>query len=733
MRTILALILALAGLLQGACKPRPQTAVAEKSAAPSPEKKVAVLYFEEISDEAPGGPAVHGDQLERLAEALRNYGFDARVAFVPSDWDYPPLPTPCDVALIVDTPSVRAGERAMLLKTLENGGTLVAIGPVPDAELFGVQAGDSTPGERALAPSAVTERKGADASRENIDWGPLARLRWSVRPTAETRVRAVDPDGAPVVTERTLPSGGSAWHIAVLPPARHFNGWAAAPDAIAFIAEVIRAAPARTQTADLYSPEPPRARAIVNTVAYDSGSRPFGVALFEGDVDAKAFAIRLLAEAENFSFSPTWVKGPPSGRWTSFRVPFEGLPHGRYTLAIERGGESLAAVSFAIDRDSLRAALSAGLTAWLGSIDWRWPREDSPPSATEIAQRAVLAWGLARVSEMDAADDRARYFIEQTGYWMRYAAPRLLEDPTSPPSALGAVAAGLGRVAGVVRREVSLNLGNELQLLAENAFVRLVQRTGPEFDAHSYLLWAAAELFAATRIDDYRVAAENSAKLLIGRQIEPGRYRESGWYGDFFEDSLLTDLGAPNGNRMNRVALLLGLIRLAERHPDEIFRNDIEIVVDRFIQGVLVAGAEKNAFETFPIGLEPAHPPRPRPDGRATAPPADLRPVFYARGKAAAANNAEPVRLGFAVAILERKDDRAREREKRLALHQLNHLLGLNPAGVSLWEQGRLAGGLIARGAGRVPVWRPDLGWQESAAGNAWLMVLQAYLATERP
>lgn len=722
-------------ILCAGCKPRPAPETTERVPAPEAHApRAAVLYFEELADRAPGGLSVHADQLEGLAAALRERKIHAVVHLVPADDPAPRIPASFDAAILVDVPSLRGEESAMLDAFAREGGLLLAIGPHAHAEaLFGVRADGDEPVARDGLARVV--RGGApfpDDLAETLNWGPLSAMRWPVR-AESAAVRVADSDGAPLLTERTIGSG-TAWYCAVLPPGRRFNGWASAPDAVSTLASIVQSAPARGRDAE---PPPLRVDLAVNTVAFGEGQWP-----------ARAI-VRVRGGAEDAPLSGTFevrgaedaaaLKGalqPLPARWRSrFLVAdLSKLPAGEYEITAHVPPADPVTASIQRSTPLLDAAIADSLAAWLDALDLAPPSDDTPVSARDIEDRALLAWALARSREIPGTPERYRYDLERVAYWFRAAGTRIFPDPAAPASALGAMAAGLARAVDPIRRDASMHLAREIQLLAEQAYGLLAARPGDDLAAIGARLWAAAELHRATQITDYRAAADAAARTLFARQLDRGRSVEGDVFGDFFMDANRTTLPPPDGGRARSVGFLLGLVALENIAEPGSFKIDLGAVLDRFSRGYLLGGAALNPYGAFPAGLEPAEPPKPRPDGRGMAGPEKIRTRAYAREADDAEPGVEATRLALAVVAMERHLVTGEVSLRRAAKDQINHLLGLNPEGQRLWREGAVLNGIIGRGPDRVPVWRPAYSESGDAMpGAIWLLVLHALLTGGRP
>lgn len=736
MTRFLLLVAATGLVLVTGCKPRsstdaPASTPADQTNAPP---RVAVLYFEEIADRAPGGLSVHADQLERLAAALREKGLPAEVALIPADDDQPHLSPKFDAAIALDVPDYRPGDVRMMDDFVREGGTLLVIGPPGAAGgLLGVESAGDSPLPRTGASRVV--RGGppfADTAPTELDWGPLATWRWPVR-AQDTVIRVADSEGAPVLTEHTA-GAGKAWLLAVLPPGRMFNGWASAPNAVAAVAEIVRSAPARNR-AD--TPAPMRVGLSANMIAFGEGQWPTRViARIRGGTPSETLAGTFEArDAENNVALKGNLQTLPA-RWRSrfLYADLAKLPPGEYRVAVTIPPLEAVTVNVRRGEDALNAAIVDGLGAWLDAQDFKPPAEDTPVTPREIEDRALLAWALARAAEIPGSPERYRYDLERLAYWFRTAAPHLFRDPAAPASALGAMSAGLARAIGPIRRDSSMHLAREIQLMAEQSYAMLATRGGEDLSVIGARLWAAAELHRATQITDYRVAADAAAKVLFARQLDRGRSVEGDVFGDFFVDALRTALAPADGSRARGIGFLLGLVALENIAEPGPFKIDLGAVLDRHARGLLLGGAALNPYGAFPAGLEAAEPPKPRADGRGMAAPDKFRTRAYAREASDAVPGVEAVRIALAVVAMERYLVTGETALLRAAKDQINHLLGANPEGRRLWRDGLFLNGPIGRGPERIPVWRADYSEAgEALPGNAWLLALHALLTGGRP
>lgn len=735
--TRILLLVAAAGLVIGAgCKPRQTTdsSASNAGAQTNAPPRVAILYVEEIADRAPGGLSVHADQLERLAAALREKGLPAEVALIPADEDQPRISPAFDAAIALDVPDYRPGDIRMLGDFVRDGGTLLVIGPPGTAGgLLGVEAIGEAPLPRSGATRIV--RSGPpfpDSTPDELDWGPLANWRWPVR-AEKAIVRVVDGDGAPILTEYAA-GAGKAWLLALLPPGRMFNGWASAPHALATVAEIVRSATAQNR-AD--APAPMRVTLSANMAAFGENQWPARViARIRGGKPDETLTGTFEARDEENKIALKGNLQPLPARWRSrfLYADLAKLPPGAYRVTISIPPLEPVSVDVQRSDDVLNATISEGLGAWLDAQDFKLPIEETRITPREIEDRALLAWALARASEIPGSPERYRYDLERLAYWFRTAAPHLFRDPAAPASALGAMSAGLARAIGTIRRDVSRHLARELQLFSEHSFALLAARSSDDLSVIGGRLWAAAELHRATQIADYRVAADTAAKALLARQLDRGRSVEGEVYGDFFVDALRTSLAPADGSRAREIGFLLGLVALESMAEPGPFKIDLGVVLDRYTRGLLLGGAALNPYGAFPAGLEAAAPPKPRADGRGMAPPDAFRTRAYAREAPDAAPGVEAARIALAVVAMERFRVTGEVALLRAAKDQLNHLLGANPEGRLLWREGLFLNGPIGRGPERIPVWRAAYSEAgEALPGNAWLLALHALLAGGRP
>lgn len=737
MNRILTLIAATGLLLVSGCKPRPPSpeAAAPKPADTAPTApSVAVLFFEELADRAPGGLSVHADQIERLAAALREKGLSVDVTLVPADEEAPQVPASYDAAVVIDVPEFRSGEVSMLESFVREGGTLVIIGPPAEAAgvLGAAAAFDATDLREGRSLLAHSGPPFPEHYSSGIDWGPLATWRWRLQ-VRDATVRVADADGAPVLTERVL-GEGKAWTLALLPTGRKFNGWAAAPEAVSTLALILREAPVRGRQA---TASPLRIDVAASRVAYGEEPWPTYVIarLRGGDPSAAVTGTFQAFDAENKLSQKGNLQALPA-RWRSqfLAADLGKLPPGDYRVEISV--PPLAPVSVPIRRSSeaLLTSIASALGRWLDGLDLTPPAEVTRVTAREAEDRALLAWALARAREIPGTPDRYRYDLERLGYWFRAAGAQLFRDPAIPQRTLGAMAAGLARSIDPIRRESSMHLSRELQVQAEQAFGLLAARPGEDLSAIGARLWAAAELHRATKITDYRIAADAAARALFAHQLDRGQSVEGDVFGDFFMDPQRTMFAPADGSRAYEVGLLLGLVALENMAEPGPFKIDLGTVLDRYARGFLLSGAAINPYGAFPAGLEPAEPPKPRPDGRGMAPPEKVRTRFYAREAPDAEPGLEAIRIALAVVAMERYFVTGEAAMRRAAADQINHLLGLNPEGHVLWKEGIFLQGLIGRGPERIPVWRSR--YSETGAalpGNAWLLALHALLLSGQP
>ena len=729
---LIAVILSLAG-----CKPRAHDG--ESVAAPPGDVagvRAAILYVEEQGDRAAGGLSLHADQLEGLAAALRQRGLAAETLLVAADHDAPVLPSHVDVAIVVDTPALRAAEARMLDAFARAGGTVLSIGPLPAGDgaavetlglLFGLDRADAEPKPRDGVSRA--QEGAASVLKElpaEIDWGPLASQYWPVRVRGAT-VLVADEADVPVLAVQSA-GPGRAFHLAVLPSGRKFRGWEATPGGVALVEAIIRSSPARGAAA--VAP-PLRVDLAANRVAHGEGDWPVRVVarLRGGDTNRAAAGTFAVRDAAGTVIASGALRATDVPRWRSrFLVAgIDALPAGLYTVDVAVEGAEPRSAPVRRDSVALSRQLADALSAWLDGLALPVVAPEDALPAGVIEDRALLAWALARALQEPGAPERYRYDLERVVFWLRGLGPRVLADAGLPASALSAYSAGLARALEPARDLISRNLAMELQVLAEQAFQALTARGGDDTAALGARLWPAAELSRVTAIADYRTAAEASARALFGRQIDRDRVPGDGLHGDFFADVNRTTFAPLQWERDRQPGVVLGLLLLAADLEPGPLKTDIHAVLDRFMQGFLLASAERNPYGSVAVGFEAAEPPKPRPDGRALAAPETFRALYYGRADVAP-RGVEGLRLALAVAAAERARAGGDPALRRLAREQVNGFLGLNPLGRSLL--GPLpAPGPVGRGTEPVPV-EPggDAAPSDGFPEYIWLLVLHTLL-----
>ncbi len=716
-------------LAAGGCKPRPTPGSVESAPPAGPRAaRVGVLYVEESAESAATDRALYADQVEKLAALLRARGIAAETLLVPADDEEPAVPTPIDLAILVDTPRLRDAEERMLTSFVEDGGVLLAIGPPPAPALMGVTPTGPDPVPRAGA-TRIADTTLAWAAETN--WGPLASERW---PVARTEAGLVIEEGdAPLLAVRTA-GGGRAYHWAVLPTGRKFNGWDAAPGAVALVEGLARSLVARGR------PPAGQPLAVTAAAAYSSetGWPSRVVARIRGGDSNAALKGTFVARAEGGDLLHRGAFEEGGARWRSrFLVADPGvLPGEGHRIEVEIPPAAPVSVEPVARVTEFRRALDEAVAAWLDRVAWPEPDKAGADLARLVEDRGLLIWALARAAQAYSAPERhrQRYAMERAAYWLRAAGPALFSGPAAPDAVLAAYAAGLARAVGPIRDGASRHLAQEIQMLAEQAYAQLSARPAADTAGTGGRLWAAAELYRATHVQDYRAAAESLARQVFGRQVPRGRFSEGDVFGVFFQDEDRLTLAPEPARAGYEAGLILGLIHLEQLVEPGSPKVDLGVILDRFSGGFLLASAALNPYRVCAVGLEPAEPPRPRPDGRGMATPERTRPLYFSRGAPPAGRGDEAVRLAHAVAALERFQVTREPALLRIAQDQIHWLAGLNPAGRPLVAGGRLAGGWIGRGPDATPVWRGDA----DAAGAGfpempWLLVLTALLDEAQP
>ncbi|HMP77737.1 MAG TPA: hypothetical protein PKE12_15685 [Kiritimatiellia bacterium] len=730
----LARCLLLGVLLLAGCKPRPESEPVSPAPAPDPAlARTAVLFVEDHGDRAAGGLSLHASQIEGLAVALRARGLPLETLLLAADDEAPVAPAHVDVAVLVDTPVLRAAEARMLEAFVREGGVLLVIGPTPTSlsGVLGIERLGDEPIPRE-GVSRVRRNKAASglALKGELDWGPLAALRWPVR-ERDASVVAGDDESAPVFTVNAREKG-LAYALSLLPPGRMYQGWEAAPGGVAVIESIIRATSPRGL---LPAPVPVRVDVAANQVAFGEGAWPARViARVRGGETNRPSGTFTVRDAAGALVSSDALRAAPD-RWRArfLTADLGALPAGAYTVEVAVPGAEPVAREVRRDSAELALRLASGLAYWLDALTLPELAAGEPLPAELMEDRALLAWALARALQEPGAPERYRYELERLLFWMRAAGPRVLSDADVPASALSAWSAALARAVEPARLQISRNLATEIQVLAEQAFQRLAASDGDDTAALGARLWPAAELFKATMIDDYRIAAEAAARAAFGRQLDRGRVPGGDVRGDFYADAQRTTFAPLQWQRGRRIGLPLGLVLLESLTEPGALKADLNTVLDRYTRGALLATAEQNPYGLIAVGLEPATPPRPRPDGRALAAPESFRALYY--GNAAnGANGVEDIRLALAVVALERGYVTGESALRALAAAQVNGFLGLNPAGRVLLSAEAMGVGPVGRGSDNVPVWpedRTDSG--DGYPAYIWLLALHAMLFSAPP
>jgi hypothetical protein len=710
-----------AALLGPGCKRRaPEPASAPTPAPSSAVARVSVLFFEDGGDLAPGGLSLYADQIEGLARALRERGLEAQVVGVPADDSMPALPRSTDVAVVVDTPLMRETERRLLDGFMAAGGVVLQVGPADAAE----------PTARSgLAKRAAPANTWAASLPAELDFGPLAVQRWPAAASGAS-VLLEDGDGAPVLTEAAR-GAGRLLHLAVLPSGRHFQGWNASPGGVALIEQVVRSAPARGAADDA---PPLRVDVVSGGSAWPvQAGAPRIVVRVRGGGDAPSGAYVVRDAAQREVARGALTAGPARWRSAFLVAELADLGPGTYEVEVRVPPHDPVNVAVSLDANVFASTVEPALHAWLDGLAWPEPTVDANGLAV-VEERALLVWSLARALEAPSAHERYRFDLERAAMWLRAAGPGLLTMPGRPAPELAAYAAGAARALGPIRDSISRSLAAELQSLAEQVYSRVAAQANDELPELGGRLWAAAELYRATRIETYRDDAGQLARQLFARQLDRDRVVEGDVQGDFFHDAARTTFAPGQWARDRRVGVYLGLIALERALDPGPLKTDLGVALDRFTRGYLLAGGALHPFGAFPVALDPAAPPRPRADGRGLEAPEHFRLLHYSRAASGGDRGVTGIRLALAVVASERAQATGEAALREAAARQLCEGLGHNPAARALWTDAGALNGLIGRGADNVPVWREGISDQPAdATAYLWLPALRGLLSAPPP
>jgi len=262
--------------------------------------------------------------------------------------------------------------------------------------------------------------------------------------------------------------------------------------------------------------------------------------------------------------------------------------------------------------------------------------------------------------------------------------------------------------------QVSRELATELQACAERAYRRLRAEAPQDSKDLGNRMWAAVELYRATRTPDYLRDAEADARVVLARQLGPGRVEDGDVFGDFFADAAQTTFSPQQWKRFHALGLYMGLLELARLVPEGALKTDLNAALDRLTDGFLLGMARLSPYGQFAAALEPA-----------VATPGSFTVYHFSHRQAWVRDHGLNCDLlAMATVALERERDTGRRELREMAVRQVSWILGANPLGYGMLEgfathpapgmdpnlgtgiiPGGLPNGIIGRGVDNVPSW----------------------------
>jgi hypothetical protein len=660
--------------------------------------------------------------------------------------------------------------------------------PWPFGELFGLRTRvtDSYGTGVAGGPAGfyrIADVRAPDAPllrglTNRIDWGELAQHVWATE-SAGAEVLATFPqylssvdDQAGVVVSNALPAvtlqrhgDGRAVFIAVLPTGRIFDGWRASDDALTLLANAAALGGGRRPAADAPA-TPVRVTVGVNQYGYEPDwPKRIVVRLQGGDTNDLPAGMYRVVAADGREVQRGPLPAWPGTLWRSRFLPVDLTTlrePGDYRVEISVQGLEAVTVPLRVAEDVVGPLLASQQEFWAGMRCGETCHTTDPvPGGYHDASgdwglrmwsMPHVLWALARFVEEHPENEALRYELDRTARWMwKMAAPdgapyAAIKSPTdmSPLEIRPAqdttqreletrfsfeyaatYAVAVARCLKPVREQISQNLAQELQVCAERAYRRIREEPADSTKDLGNRLWAAVELYRATRIDDYLQDAQRDARALLVRQLEPGHVVDGDVYGDFYADAARTTFSPQQWKRFHAMGLYMGLVELARLLPDGVLRTDINVVLNRLTDGFLLGMSARSPYGQMAAGLEPAGARRPRADGRGFEPPEKFKVYHFSHRESWVREHGLNCDLmAMATLALERARDTGRPELREMAVRQVNWILGANPLGYGMLEgfatqpspgidpaigtgiiRGALPNGISGRGLDNVPAW----------------------------
>lgn len=671
---------------------------------------------------------------------------------------------------------------------------------------YGTGVAAAAPEFYRYADIQVTNHPFFKGLNARIDWGERAQHVWAVDP-AGAEVLAAFPHyqarlvegGEPTTVERSLPAvtlnrygAGRALFLSILPPARTFDGWSASPDSVALLANALR-------TAAAPPPGPVAAPVQIvagwNQVAYGpTWPKRVILRVRGGDTNAAPSGTFDLLDASGATVRSGALAVWPGTLWRArylYADVTDVTEPGAYRMRLAVAGEQPVEVPMQIvvgeparslleASESFFAGMRCGEVCHTGDPVAGGYHDATGDWAVRMWSMPHVLWALSRYVEEHPENEAVRYELERTARWMwkmlgTDGAPFASIRPPDDQSPLAirpaqdrtqreiekrfsfeytaTYAAAVARSLKPVREHVSINLAQELQVCAELAYRRVREATPESTKDMGNRMWAAVELYRATGTADYLQDAERDARLILPRQLGPGRVVDGAVAGDFFADAAGTTFSPQQWKRFHGIGMYLGLVELLRSLPEGSLRTDVTVVVDRFVNDFLQGMSALSPYGQMAVGLEPATPPRPRQDGRGLEPPEKFKVMHFSHREAWVRDHGLNCDLlAMATVALERYRDTQDPALRDFAQRQVNWLLGANPLGYCMVEgygtshpptvdpavgtglvRGGIPNGIIGRGLDNVPAWGTSWDSREYwLPQNAYLLAALSLLPAGR-
>lgn len=765
------------------CRPKTPAPAASAAAGVPPAIPAAVLLSEDqldvLGSDADGtGAALYRSQVDGLASSLRRNRINAETLVVAPAGVEPLELAGWGAVFIVDTPVIRPETWTGLVAFVEQGGVLVAVGEVGTAvdpaawsRLFGLTR---EPGDMEQGPAGAFQWAGLSESgssllaglNQRVDWGPNARHRVRVRAAGAT-VLAAYADEQPALTEHRV-GAGRAYYLAVLPNGRTFGGWEQPGDTFTVLT---RLAQLGTNVAPRM-PRPLRVAVDVNRMGYPVGwPRTAVVRVQGGDPNRRLTGRYEVRDARNQLVTQGSLLSWTGALWRS-RLAVASLQEvnapGTYQLAVKLEEEGVASTTNfnLLPSGMLTERLRQVLERYLEGIRCGEACHADAPvtggahaavddATVRLEDMLQLTHALTLAVERFPQDDRLRYELERAVMWcwrmrgpdgMPAAAvqpvggarsgvpaaqdvrPRELLKTNSVALA-ARYAAVMARATKTVRNQISQNLGQEIAVAAEQAYLRIRKEPLTATADLGDRLWAAVEVHAISYQAEYLEEARRDAARLYSRQLDRDQVPGTAVYGDFFVDGERVYLTPLAYERDTRPGLYYGLLALFRLTPEGTVRDDLRSVLDRFTTGFLVNSSAANPYGRFATAVVPAGPLRPRPGNRGGVEPPERFQLRWFGPHGGPGLNAS--QLTLAAVALEWARETGQADLEQAALQQVNGLLGFNPLGLDqVGAENAVPRGFVGRAD--YPVWAAESEGRGAIAPNAALLSVLARLPDDQ-